>query len=238
MPFQIAPVKFRKKKIAPIKTKEKRHLTTRISVLPHSYNSIWWVNVTIPSKQKSNNLFFLYRLKNYTGHVCKSPHYIIPTKGIKKNLWTALLTNNPFTAGQHVVTQIVLPTWTKQENSPIFLNDAYWHSECSRLSSKCTLGVGDIQNVADSHQNAHSKSLRSESQRQNSSSFHQPASSSKTWKNCRTVPWRQLKTNRGAWGYPDLQDQAWLLQYYYSTLDNSPLHKRLTPSDEDSWQNW
>ena len=113
-----------------------------------------------------------------------------------------------------------------------------WHSECSRLSSKCTLGVGDIQNVADSHQNAHSKSLRSESQRQNSSSFHQPASSSKTWKNCRTVPWRQLKTNRGAWGYPDLQDQAWLLQYYYSTLDNSPLHKRLTPSDEDSWQNW
>jgi len=117
--------------------------------------------------------FFLYRLKNYTGHVCKSPHYIIPTKGIKKNLWTALLTNNPFTAGQHVVTQIVLPTWTKQENSPIFLNDAYWHSECSRLSSKCTLGVGDIQNVADSHQNAHSKSLRSESQRQNSSSFHQ-----------------------------------------------------------------
>lgn len=137
MPFQIAPVKFRKKKIAPIKTKEKRHLTTRISVLPHSYNSIWWVNVTIPSKQKSNNLFFLYRLKSYTGHVCKSPHYIIPTKGIKKNLWTALLTNNPFTAGQHVVTQIVLPTWTKQENSPIFLNDA------------------DIQNVADCHQNAH-----------------------------------------------------------------------------------
>ena len=31
----------------------------------------------------------------------------------------------------------MLPTWTKQENSPIFLNDA------------------DIQNVADCHQNAH-----------------------------------------------------------------------------------
>ena len=100
MPFQIAPVKFRKKKIAPIKTKEKRHLTTRISVLPHSYNSIWWVNVTIPSKQKSNNLFFLYRLKSYTGHVCKSPHYIIPTKGIKKKSMDSSTYKQPIYSGR------------------------------------------------------------------------------------------------------------------------------------------
>jgi len=143
------------------------------------------------ANKNRTTFFFLYRLKSYTGHVCKSPHYIIPTKGIKKKSMDSSTYKQPIysrSARCHTNRASYMDKTRKLAHIP----EWRWHSECSRLSSKCTLGVGDIQNVADSHQNAHSKSLRSESQRQNSSSFHQPASSSKTWKNCRTVPWRQL----------------------------------------------